>query len=93
MNDQTVTLLTESVTLPSENVTAENEDVTAQTGHNDSINDTDNGNMKQQKKSKKEIPPTSPKEKNKRNNTHPYVRTRESANSLKSQKILGISLA
>ena len=91
MNDQSVTLQTESITLPSENVTAENENVTAQTGHDDSINDTHNGNMKQLKKRKKEIPPTPPKEKNKIKTL--YVRTREFANTLKSQNIFGISLA
>ena len=68
MNDQSVTLQTESVT-------AENENVTALTGHDDSINDTHNGNMKQLKKRKKEIPPTPPKEKNKiKTLTHTYAR-------------------
>ena len=74
INDQNVTLPTDNVTLPSDNVTLQTEDVTANSGPDDGTNDADDGNMKQQKKSKKENPPAPPKEKSKRKNSHQHTR-------------------
>ena len=73
-NDQNVTLPTENVTLPTENVTPQAETVTAIPCYDDSTDDTENGKMKPQKKTKEENPPAPPKEKNKRKNSHSYAR-------------------
>ena len=71
---ENVTLLTENVTPPTENVTPQAETVTAIPCYDDSINDTENGKMMPQKKTKEENPPAPPKEKNKRKNSHSYAR-------------------
>ena len=80
-NDPNVTLPTENVTLPAENVTLPTENVTPQAEtvtaipcYDDSTDDTENGKMKPQKKTKEENPPAPPKEKNKRKNSHSYAR-------------------
>ena len=73
-NDQNVTLPTENVTLPTENVTPQAETVTAIPCYDDSTDDTEDGKMKPQKKTKEENPPAPPKEKNKRKNSHSYAR-------------------
>ena len=71
---ENVTLLTENVTPPTENVTPQAETVTAIPCYDDSINDTEDGKMMPQKKTKEENPPAPPKEKNKRKNSHSYAR-------------------
>ena len=73
-NDPNVTLPAEIVTLPTENVTPQAETVTAIPCYDDSTDDTENGKMKPQKKTKEENPPAPPKEKNKRKNSHSYAR-------------------
>lgn len=73
-NEQNVTLPAENVTLPAENVTPQAETVTAIPCYDDSTDDTENGKMKPQKKTKEENPPAPPKEKNKRKNSHSYAR-------------------
>lgn len=73
-NEQNVTLPTENVTLPAENVTPQAETVTAIPCYDDSTDDTENGKLKPQKKTKEENPPAPPKEKNKRKNSHSYAR-------------------
>ena len=72
-NDQNVTLPTENVTPQAENVTPQAENVTPQAEtvtaipcYDDSTDDTENGKMMPQKKTKEENPPAPPKEKNKR---------------------------
>ena len=71
---ENVTLPAENVTLPTENVTPQAETVTAIPCYDDSTDDTENGKMKPQKKTKEENPPAPPKEKNKRKNSHSYAR-------------------
>ena len=64
----------QNVTLPTENVTPQAETVTAIPCYDDSTDDTENGKLKPQKKTKEENPPAPPKEKNKRKNSHSYAR-------------------